>query len=279
VVCVALPDYFETIGIRLLRGRTFDARDGLPGTPPVAVVNATFVKRYLPPGDPIGRRVSLGDGTGDDPWMTVVGVTADVRHAGLASAADAGLFLPYSQKPAAAMTLVVRTGDSPLSLTEPIRRAVAAVDRDRPLYAVRTFEQVMARSIWQSRLFTWLVGVFGAAALALAALGIFSVISYSVTERTRELGLRLALGAAPGQLRWLVLRQGLGVALMGLAVGLAGATAVARVLGSWLQGVSPTDPATYAAVALVLVGAAAAACLLPARRATRIDPMAALRGE
>ena len=279
VVCVALPDYFETIGIRLLRGRTFDARDGLPGTPPVAVVNETFVKRYLPPGDPIGRRVSLGDGTGDDPWMTVVGVTADVRHASLASSADAGLFLPYNQKPAAAMTLVVRTVDSPLSLTEPIRRAVAAVDRDRPLYAVRTFEQVMARSIWQSRLFTWLVGVFGAVALALAAVGIFSVISYSVTERTREMGLRLALGAAPGQLQWQVMRQGIGVSLTGLAIGLAGATAVARVLGSWLQGVSPTDPATYAAVALVLVGAAAAACVLPARRATRIDPMTALRGE
>ena len=190
-----------------------------------------------------------------------------------------GLFLPYNQKPAAAMTLVVRTVDSPLSLTEPIRRAVAAVDRDRPLYAVRTFEQVMARSIWQSRLFTWLVGVFGVVALALAAVGIFSVIWYSVTERTREMGLRLALGAAPRRLQWQVMRQGLGVSLTGLAVGLAGATAVTRVLGSWLQGVSPTDPATYAAVSLVLVGAAAAACFVPARRAARVDPMTTLRGQ
>ncbi len=278
VICAALPDYFETVGIRLLRGRTFDARDGLPGTPPVAVVNEMFAKRYLPPGDPIGRRVSLGDGTGDDPWMTIVGVTADVRHEDLGAAPEAGLFLPYNQKPAAAMTLVVLAAASPLSLTEPIRRAVASIDRDRPLYAVRTLEQVMARSIWQSRLFAWLVGVFGGVALVLAAVGIFSVISYSVTERTRELGLRLALGAAPGQLRWLVLRQGLGVALIGLAVGLAGAAAVGRILGSWLHGVSPTDPATYAAVSLVLAGAAIAACLVPARRATRVNPAITLRG-
>jgi putative ABC transport system permease protein len=278
VICAALPEYFETVGIRLLRGRTFDARDGLPGTPPVAVVNEMFAKRYLPPGDPIGRRVSLGDGTGDDPWMTIVGVTADVRHEDLGAAPEAGLFLPYNQKPAAAMTLVVLAAASPLSLTEPIRRAVASIDRDRPLYAVRTLEQVMARSIWQSRLFAWLVGVFGAVALVLAAVGIFSVISCSVTERTRELGLRLALGAAPGQLRWLVLRQGLGVALIGLAVGLAGAAAVGRILGSWLHGVSPTDPATYAAVSLVLAGAAIAACLVPARRATRVNPAITLRG-
>ncbi len=279
VICVALPGYFETMGIRLLRGRSFDERDGLPGTPAVAVVNETFAKRHLPPGNPVGRRVRFGGGGEDDPWMTVVGVTADVRHESLAADPEAGLFLPYNQAPASAMTLVVKTGSSPLSLTEPIRRAVASMDRDLPLFSVRTLEQVMARSIWQSRLFTWLIGVFGGVALLLAAVGIYSVIWYSVTQRAREMGLRIALGAASGQIHWLIVRQGLSVTLVGLVIGLGGAAAMARVLRAWLQGVGSTDPATYATVSIVLVGAASAACLIPARRAARIDPMTTLRGE
>jgi putative ABC transport system permease protein len=279
VLCVALPDYFETLGIRVLRGRTFTDRDGLPGTLPVAIVNETFVRRYMPPGDPIGRRVSLGTGTDDEPWMTLVGVVADVRHESLDADADAGLFVPYNQRPVSSMTLVVRAHSASFTLTEPIRRIVSRIDRDRPLFAVRTLEQVMARSIWQSRLFTWLFVVFGGVALALASIGVYSVISYSVTQRTREIGLRLALGAGQGQIRWVVMRHGLALVCVGLAAGLTGATMVGRVLRSWLQGVSPTDPVTYAMVSFVLIAAASAACFVPSRRATRIDPMATLRGQ
>jgi putative ABC transport system permease protein len=278
LLCIAMPDYFETTGIRLLRGRTFTDRDG-PDTLPVAIVNETFVKRFLPPGDPIGRRVTLGDGAEDDPWLTIVGVTADVRHMGLAAEAEAGLFIPYSQKPVPSMSLVARADSSPLSLTEPIRRTILRIDRDRPLFAVRTLEQVMAQSIWQSRLFTWLFAVFGAVALTLACIGVYSVISYTVTQRSREIGVRLALGAGRRQIYRLVMWHGIGPAGAGLAIGLAGSTVVGRVLRSWLQGVSITDPATYTIVALVLLSAAFAACLLPSRRAARIDPMAMLRGQ
>ena len=285
VLCASMPDYFETLGIRLVRGRTFTERDGVRGTLPVAIVNETFVKRYVPPGDPIGRRISFGDG---EPWMTVVGVVADVRHERLDADAEPGLFVPHHQLSAdsprglqtgSSVTFVVRGDAAPLSLTEPIRRIVSRIDPARPLFGVRTLEQVMARSIWQSRLFTWLFGVFGAVALVLASVGVYGVISYSVTQRTREIGLRLALGAGRAQIHWMVMRHGLVMAGAGLAVGLAGATVVGRVLRSWLQEVSPTDPATYAMVTLVLLGAAAAACFMPSRRATRIDPMATLRGQ
>ncbi len=277
LVCVMMPDYFETVGIQLRRGRAFTERDGQPGTLPVAIVSETFVRRYLPAGDPLGRRVSLGDGTGENPWLTIVGVSADVRHMGLGAEIEPGLFVPYNQMPRASMSLVVRAGVSPLSLTEPIRRAILRIDRDRPIFAVRTLEEALARSIWQSRLFTWLFGVFGAVALTLAGIGVYSVISYSVAQRTHELGLRLALGAKRGQIHWLVMRYGVGLSAAGLAVGLAGSVLVSRLLRSWLHGVSAVDPATYAAVPLVLAAAALAACYLPGRRATRIDPMTALR--
>ncbi len=272
LLCVVMPDYFETTGIQLRRGRTFEDRDGLPGTLPVAIVSDTFVRRYLPPGDPLGRRVKLGG-----PWLTIVGVVADVHHMGLGEEVDAGLFVPYNQQPKASMSLVVRAGVPPLTLTEPIRRAVRSIDRNRPLFAVRTLQEAMARSIWQSRLFTWLFGVFGAVALTLAGIGVYGVISYSVVQRTRELGLRLALGARQGQIHWLVMRHGIGLSGAGLAVGLAGSVLVGRLLRAWLHGVSAIDPTTYAAVPLVLAAAALAACYLPARRATRIDPMTTLR--
>ncbi len=275
VVCAAMPDYFETMGIRLLRGRTFTDRDGLPGTPPVAIVNKTFASRFLPAGEPIGRRVKFGD----DQWMTIVGVTADVRHRGMASAADAGLFLPYGQNPSTSMSLVVRTDSAPLSFTEPIRRAVSLVDRNRPLFAVRSLQEVIAQSIWESRLFTWLFTAFGAVALALACIGVYSVISYSVVQRSRELGVRLALGARGGQIHLLVMRRGVGPAIVGLMIGLTTSTLVSGLLRTWLQGVSGTDPATYTVVSLVLLAAASVACFVPSRRAARLDPMETLRGQ
>jgi len=198
---------------------------------------------------------------------------------GLASEADPGLFIAYNQKPAAAMSLVVRTDSEPLSLTEPIRRAILRIDRDRPLFAVQTLEQAVAQSIWQSRLFTWLFTVFGVVALTLACIGVYSVISYSAAQRSGEMGVRLALGARTGQIHWLVMRQGMFLAGAGLVIGLAGSIVVGRVLRSWLQSVNAADPVTYAVVSLVLLIAASAACFLPSRRASRTDPMTMLRGQ
>jgi putative ABC transport system permease protein len=278
-VCTALPDYFETLGIPLVRGRTFDNRDDRPDAPAVAVVNEAFVRRFLPPGDALGTRVSLGSGTADEPWMTIVGIVADVRHESLEVPAEPALFTPYGHRPNPSMTIVVKADAAPLSLTEPIRRIVARLDPDRPPFGVRTMEQVMARSIWQSRFFTWLLAVFGGLALLLASVGVYSVISYTVAQRTGEIGLRLALGATRGDIYWLVMRQGLMPTLVGLAAGLAAAPLVGRALGSWLQGVSPTDPVTYAMVSLALLLAAAAAWFIPSRRAAGLDPLTTLRGQ
>ena len=179
------------------------------------------MKRFLPPGDPIGRRVTLGEGDEGEPWMTIVGVVADVRHASLDTAPEPALFTPYGQRPSPSMTLVVGADAAPLSLTEPIRRIVSRLDPDRPVFAVRTMEQVMARSVWQSRFFTWLVALFGGVALVLASVGVYSVISCSVARRSAEIGVRLALGARRWHIRWLVMRHGLLPTLLGLAAGLA----------------------------------------------------------
>lgn len=276
-ICSTLPDYFETLGINVLRGRTFTPRDDRQGSAPTAVVNEAFVKRYLPSGDPIGRRVTLGSGDAEDPWMTIVGVVADVRHKRLDVAAEPALFMPYDQRPSPSMTIVVKADAAPAALTAPIRRIVSGIDRDRPLFAIRSMDEVIARSVWPSRFFTWLLGVFGATALFLACVGVYGVISYSVAQRTSEIGVRLALGAQRRDIHRLVMRDGLVLTFAGLATGLVGAAMTGRVLGSWLHDVSPTDPATYAGVSLAIVFAAAAACFLPSRRAARLDPMATLR--
>jgi putative ABC transport system permease protein len=276
---VVTPGYFETMGIRLLAGRLFDERDGRPGMPDVAVVNETFARRGWPNADPVGRRVKFGDPDEDVPWVTIVGVVSDVRQFGPGQLADDDIFLPYGQLPLPAMTLVIRGTTDPGPLASSIRGAIRALAPDLALFEPRPMADVVARSVWQPRLFSWLFGAFGVVALALAAIGVYGLLAYSVVQRTREIGLRLAIGADRRQVRRLVVGRGMRLTAAGVAIGAVVALPATRALDALLFGVSPADPLTFAVVALLLLGVAWVACAVPARRATRIDPMAALRIE
>lgn len=274
------PGYFETLGITIKKGRAFDEHDGRRGTDPVVIVNETLAERHWPLQDPIGRRIKLGDASSSRPWMTIVGVAADVRQRTLLEdPIREGMYVPQSQQPTRGLTVVVRTAGAPLELVDAVRRTIHDLDRNVPISNVFTMERVMVRAMWQPRLFSWIFGFFSSVALVLAVVGVYGVVSYSVAQRTREIGIRAALGAGRGQIRAMVLRQGMRAVVVGIGIGLAGALAVTRVMGALLYGVSPTDPATFVLVTLVLAGTALIACLLPARRATRVDPLLALRCE
>jgi predicted permease len=267
--------YFEAMGIPLVRGRAFSAQDR-PGAPRVAVVNAEAARRFWPGRDPIGQRITLGDTA---QYMTVVGVVADVAQEGIAAKPYPQLYAAAAQDLSATMTLVVRAAGRPEALTGAVRQAVAALDPQLPVYGVTTMEQRVARSIAGPRLTAALVAAFGTAALVLAAFGIYGVVAYSVQQRRRELGVRIAVGAGAGDVVRLVIRQGMRPALGGVAVGLVGAGVAARLLGSRLYGVQALDPVSFAAVALFLSAVALLATWLPARRATRVSPLEALRAE
>jgi putative ABC transport system permease protein len=276
---VVTPGYFETMGVRVEAGRRFDERDGRPGAPPVAIVNASFARHGWPGRDPLGRRVKFGDPGDDVPWVTVVGVVSDVRQFGLGQPADDEIFLPYGQLPLPGMTLVARTAGGLAALAPPLRDAIHEVDPELAPFEVRPMADVVDGSVQRPRLFSWLFGVFGLAALVLAAIGVYGLLSYSVIQRTREIGLRLALGAAPGEVRRMVIGRGMRLTVLGLAFGMLGSLPATRALGALLHGVSAADPLTFAGVTLLLLAVAWLACAVPAWRATRIDPMTALRCE
>jgi putative ABC transport system permease protein len=269
------PEYFRTMGVTLARGRLLEPRD-VTGGQMVAVVNQEMVRKFYGGRDPIGSRVTLGDTT---QYMTVVGVVNDVRQEGLTAAPYSQIYWPLDQDVRRSIVVVVRTAGDPTSVVGGVRAAVRDLDPQLPVYDVRTMEERVATTIARPRVTAVLVGVFAATALLLAAIGIYGVVSYTVAQRTRELGVRMALGApAAGVLR-LVVGQGMLPAVGGVVVGLAGAWAAARVLGSLLYGVSASDPWTFAGVALFLLMVALVATWLPARRATRVDPVIALRAE
>ncbi len=276
---VISPGYFETLGIKLLKGRTFDERDGRPGTDPVVIVNETLARIHWPGQDPIGKRFKFGDPSATNPWMMVIGVVGDVRQRSLDTPIRQGMYVPLAQRPPRGLTVILRTATPPLALVDAARRTIRDIDRNLPVSNVFTMDRVIVRSLWQPRLFSWIFAVFGTVALALAVVGVYGVVSYSVAQRTREIGIRMALGAEAGQVRTDVLRQGMTATAIGVAIGLAGAMAVTRVMGALLYGMSPTDPATYGFVTLVLAVTALVACLVPARRATKVDPLVALRSE
>jgi putative ABC transport system permease protein len=274
------PGYFETLGIPLKRGRAFGERDGRPGTDAVVIVNETLAANHWPAQDPIGKRFKLGDASSSRPWMTVVGVVGNVRQRSLLNEQiREGMYVPQAQQPTRGLTVAVRTAASPLALADTLRGTIHDLDRNLPISDVFTMDWVMVRAMWQPRLFSWIFGFFGAVALVLAVVGVYGVVSYSVAQRTREIGIRAALGAGRGQIRAMVLRQGMRAVVVGIGIGLAGALAVTQVMGALLYGVSPTDPATFGIVTLVLAGTALLACLLPAHRATRVEPIIALRCE
>ena len=269
------PDYFQAIGTPMLRGRTFDAHDDARA-PKVAIIDETIAKRYWPGEDPIGKRIRPGtDST--TPWFTVVGVTRNVKHLSLDAPSDYYLYLPVAQATPWRTYVVVRTAGDPLALVTPIRRVLAQIDPVLPMAETHTMEQAVQGSLGTKRVTNVLLTGFALVALLLAAIGIYGVMSLSVTGRQHEFGVRLALGAAPGDVLRLVIRQGMTLAGAGLAIGIVVALWATRFLGALLFGVAPVDAVTFVGVTVALGAVALLACYLPARRATRADAMVALR--
>ena len=274
------------MGIPLRRGRLIQPGDR-QGRPPVVVVNETFARQFLPGVNPVGRRVTLGDGTEDVEYREIVGVVADVRHTGLTDNPNPEIYVPYAQVSADLWnvfipipTSVVVRSPAPFEvLTPAIRAAVRQTDPEQVVAELRPTGDLIAGAVARQRFSMLLLLVFGGLALTLAGIGVYGVLAYSVSQRTREMGIRLALGARAIAVQALVLRQGLGMALGGVVLGLLGAVALGRLLAGLVYGVSPADPLVLGAVALVMVGASAVACLVPAIRATRVNPIDALRSE
>jgi predicted permease len=274
------PGYFRAMGIPLLKGRTFTAEDREDSVPVVIISNA-FANRFFPGQDPIGKRIHQGGEDDEDvPWMTVVGVVGDIRHYGLNEEVSSEMYMPFAQKPEAEITLVVRSsGANPLTLLPAIRSEVEAIDRDQPVFGVETMEHLLSESVASQRLSVMLLGLFAALAFLLACVGIYGVISYTVTQRTHEIGVRIALGASGRDILRLVIWQGMRMVFIGLVLGLLASFALTRVMASLLFNVSATDPATFVLVSALLAVVAFFASFLPARRAMRVDPMTALRYE
>ena len=272
---VASPNYFKALRIPLVKGRVFTDGDRAD-TPRVALINETMAREVFGGEDPLGKVLRTPDG--QNPTQ-IVGVVSDVKHFGLDDAAEPYLYVPHTQSPASGMALVVRTTNEPTTLAAVVRREVQALDKDQPVYDVKNMEQRLAERTSPARLTSFLMGVFAALALVLAAVGIYGVVAYSVAQRTHEIGIRMALGAERRDILLLVVRQGMVLVGVGLALGLGASFLLMRWLASKLFQVSATDPSTFAGVALLLAAIALVACLVPARRATKVDPLVALRYE
>ncbi len=274
----AEPDYFRTMEIPLIEGRSFKATDTAQ-SPPVIIINQSMARRWWPNESPLGKRIKQGFPQSPTPYREIVGVVGDVKQEGPDAQQLTEIFLPPTQNPDNAMTLVVRTSSDPLSLAATVEEQIHALDSNLPVARVQPMTQYFSEALARRRFSTLLLGIFGALALVLAAVGIYGVMAYSVAQRTHEIGIRVALGAQRGGIIMLVVGQGLRFALLGVAIGLTAAFVLTRWMASLLFGVTATDPATFAAVAAVLTSVALPACYVPARRAMKVDPMVALRYE
>jgi len=294
--CLVSPDYFRAMSIPLIRGRYFDDHDDrswIAGTDlskleavereiaPLnsVVIDEEFARRYWPGEDPIGKRIVMG--REERPrYLTVLGVVGRVKMDGLSqdSKRVQGYF-PFNQIPNSDMTVVLKASGDPNQLIAGVRREVAAIDKDQPIYSVRTMDEIRAESVAPERLNLTLLTIFAAIALVLAVVGIYGVMSYSVTQRTHEIGIRMAIGAQPRDVFRMVIGQGMMLAMIGVGIGLIGAFGLTRLMTTMLFGVEPTDPATFAVIAILLTGVALVACYIPGRRATKVDPMISLRYE
>jgi putative ABC transport system permease protein len=278
------PDYFRAMGITILRGRALSEQD-IASESRVALINETTARRFWPGEDPIGKQITM-ESPEKPVWHEIVGIVADVRHTSLDAESEPEMYYPYlfaseaDSSPWTSMYLVVRANrDDSAGLAAALRREVLAVDKDQPVYNVVSMTQLMSASVSQRRFNMQLVGFFAAVAVALAAVGLYGVMSYAVTQRTHEIGIRMALGARGQDVMKLVVRNGMSLALTGVALGLTGAFGLTRLMGSLLFGVGPTDALTFVTVSLCLITIALIACYLPARRATKVDPVVALRHE
>ena len=284
---VARPGYFQTMNIALLQGRDFNDRD-THNAPQVVIVNEKLAKAFWPNGDAVGKRLTLDDPRKDPVWLTVVGIIRNVKQWEWTAEPDYEFYLAFAQNKGffesthpwmAAMTLVIRTSGEPAGLSKAVQNAAWSIDKNLPLSHVQTYEQIIAGSVWRERFNLLLVGLFAALALVLAAVGIYGVMAYSVTERTHEIGIRMALGAKQGDVLRLVVREGMALAAIGAGIGLAGAFLLTRFLSGLLYHVKANDPVVFAAVPPLFAAVAFLASYIPARRATRVDPMIALRWE
>jgi predicted permease len=273
-------DYLRTIGVPLVAGRWFDARDAR-GTEPVILINRSMARKYWPGEDPIGKRIASNGNVPpkDKDWARIIGVIGDVKDQPNSIQADPSFYWPITQEPYPELHLAIRAGNDPLSLIAAVRREVRALNKDVPVTEVKTLETIATAALAGQRFRLLVVGIFALTALALAAIGIYGVMSYLVSQRTHEIGIRTALGARRVDVLKLVLKQGLKLATTGVAVGLAGAFALTRLMEGMLFGVKPTDPLTFIGIPMLLAVVALLACVIPARRATKVDPLIALRHE
>src|SRR5262245_10346346 len=269
--------YFRTVGMRLVRGRLFDERD-TADTPNVALINETTARKYWPNEDPVGKSFTLNFSSWF-PKAEIIGVVSDIKTNALYMPLYPEIYRPDSQLPSDDCYLIIRTKAAPETLAAAVREEMGRIDRDIPLRTARTMESVIAGTLGRARLSAWLFGLFAALAAALAAAGLYGVMSYAVSQRQQELGLRMALGAEAGDVMRLVVGEGVKLTFVGLALGLIAAFALSRFIVSQLFGVVATDPLTYAGAAMLLAMVALMACYLPARRAAKVDPMVALRNE
>ncbi len=280
---IVSPDFLKTLGAPLLKGRFFTEADG-PGAPRVAVIDEEFVQRYWPKEEPLGKRITFGPPAGapdsaPNEYIEIVGVVGHTAHEGLDADARIQLYLPYRQVGVEFMAVAVRTQGDPLGSLGAVKEAIRSIDRDLAVSQVRTMDELLEQSVGQRKFAMLLIGLFSALAVLLASIGIYGVMSYSVTQRSRELGVRMALGAAKSDVLRLVLRQGMTLVVIGAAIGLAAALSLTRLITSQLFAVRATDPMTFVGVTLLLGTIALVANLLPALRATRVDPVQALREE
>ncbi|PYU67818.1 MAG: hypothetical protein DMG49_17750 [Acidobacteria bacterium] len=278
----ASPDYFRALGVPLVKGRYFTAANRADSAK-VAIVNQTLAQHYWPNENPVGKRLKTGGPERpNNPWMEVVGMVGDIKYSGLDAAPEMELYEPYQQAAWPSMYLVVRTSSelrNPATLASAVQNAVWSLDKDLPVAHIRTMERLLSESVEQPRFRTVLLEIFALIALSLATVGIYGMLAYSVSQRRHEIGIRMAMGAKRSDVLWLVVGQGMLLTFSGVAIGIAGAFVLTRFLSTLLYRVRPTDPATFVLVPLLLAFVALLACYVPARRATRVDPMVALRYE
>jgi putative ABC transport system permease protein len=272
------PNYFESMEIPLRKGRTFADSDNA-NTPAVAIINETAARRFWPNEEPIGKRFKRGKADSQNPWITVVGLVGAVSHTSLEVASQPEVYLPFQQNPGLNLTLIARTKSEPQAYANAVRREVSALDNDLPVSHIKFMDEIIGKSVAQPRVYALLLGIFAGLALILASIGIYGVMSYTVIQRTHEIGIRMALGARSLDVVKLIVKQGMILGIAGIIIGLIVSFALTRVLASQLFGVTANDPITFIAISLLLMFVALVACYIPAKRASKVDPMVAVRYE